>query len=140
MPNPWAIYYESISEPVLPEALQPEVVELDKWWARDVRPAQHVVFFDRGYLNALVQFDALFPADIFVDSWWQPEIRPAQRAIFYIRHFLGDIQTFSDLFSAGGSPVAGPTTLTAVASRNLAAPVTSQNSLMAAASRNLAEV
>ena len=66
MPNPWAIYYEAISEPVLPEALQPEVVELDKWWARDVRPAQLVVFFDRGYLDALVQFDALFPADTFM--------------------------------------------------------------------------
>ena len=98
MPNPWAIYYEAISEPVLPESLQPEVIELDKWWGRDVLPVQRVPIKERGYLNDLAQFEDLFPSDLFVDSWWAQDVRPVQPGVFLSRGYLNDTILLDSLF------------------------------------------
>jgi len=65
-----------VTEPVLPESLRPEVINIEKWEQPSPRPQPVPQFYFRHVLNDLTQFDDLFPVtDVGIDSWDQPGVR-----------------------------------------------------------------
>ena len=100
------VHFPGIVEPVLPEALRPEVIQADKWWAQDVRPAGLMVadvpsLHRPAFIADPVLPEALRPETTHPDKWYAQDVRPIPaRVINYQGSLFSDLTTFGSLFGA----------------------------------------
>lgn len=90
-----------VSEPVLPESLRPEVINVEKWEQPSPRPQHIMDIYFRHILNDIADvpvLETLFRTD-FLEGWYSPEVRPVRlparpRPLDYVE----DITPFADIF------------------------------------------
>ena len=93
------IFYPAIVEPILPESLRPEVIDVDSWQPDEVQPIPRSRI--RPDLAGLAAPDDLLIETILPDKWHPQEVIPTQyrTAFFQDRGYLSELTTFEDLFA-----------------------------------------